>query len=496
MSSSRPLGPGDQLGPYRVVRELGRGGMGTVYEALDVGLNRSVALKVITHALGGDPAFRARFTQEAQAQASLDSAHVVTVFAYGEVDGRLYIASQLIPDGDLGAMFRAHGAPPPQIALSMMAQIADGLAEAHRVGLIHRDIKPANVLLRNRGSEITAYLADFGIARRLGPAPGVSGLTTEGFAVGTPSYMAPELHTGGAPGPASDIYSLGCLLWACLTGRAPYGGTTDYQIVTAHVSAPVPQLAGTTPYERELNRILAAAMAKDPRQRYPSASALRDDLRAVERSFAAPAEVTGRVATGPGAGRPGATGPTGPTGAGGGSNLSAAPAGRGSGARPGLIVAAAVALSVVLGVGIGAAFALTGGDSSGDDPNAGPSSAESAASTDGTAEPTGEPTDDPTDPDTAPTGTASPDPDLDPEEEQVVANLTAALVGQGDIDRPTAMCVARELVVKHGVDGLQKSGFIDADLRVVEGSGGAPDADLLADVFTLAFDCVLGSSGL
>lgn len=156
--------PPDQLGPYRIVRRLGQGGMGTVYDALETTLDRHVALKLITPGLAGDPEFRARFVGEALAQASLDSPHVVQVFAHGEVDGQLFIATQLVPDGDLGRYLRRHGPLPREQAAAIVAQVADGLAEAHRVGLVHRDIKPSNVLLRHRGTHTVAYLADFGIA--------------------------------------------------------------------------------------------------------------------------------------------------------------------------------------------------------------------------------------------------------------------------------------------------------------------------------------------
>lgn len=271
------LPPGELLGPYRIVRELGAGGMGTVYEALDTVLHRKVALKVITSVLADDPGFRARFVREAQAQASLDSPHVVQVFAHGQVGGQLYIASQLIPDGDLGATLRRHGPLSPAVAVDLIAQVADGLAEAHRVGLVHRDIKPANVLLRNRGTDTVAYLADFGIARQIGADRSGTG----GVVAGTPSYMAPELHQGRPAGPVSDVYSLGCLLWATLTGQAPYVGTTDHQVVEAHIGAPIPQSSGRTAFDRELNRVLRTALAKNPHERHRSAAAFRDDLRSV-----------------------------------------------------------------------------------------------------------------------------------------------------------------------------------------------------------------------
>ncbi len=266
--------PGEMIGPYRIERTLGGGGMGVVFAALDIGLNRPVAIKVIAPHLADDHEFRTRFTREAQALAALDSAHVVHVYTYGEVDGRLYIATQLIPDGDLAARLQKYGAPSLPIALDLIAQVATGLADAHAAGLIHRDIKPANVLLRHRHDSHQAYLSDFGIARRAGSET----MTGSGVA-GTPSYMAPELHTAGTAGVESDVYSLGCLLWAAVTGTAPYRGTSDYQIATSHFVEPIPQLSGDSTVIVETNRILRKAMAKQPEDRYASAAAFRDDLR-------------------------------------------------------------------------------------------------------------------------------------------------------------------------------------------------------------------------
>ncbi len=264
------------IGPYRIVREIGGGGMGVVYEAADDALNRTVALKIISPHLAANDDFRARFTREAQLLAALDSPQVVHVYAHGEVDGQLYLATQLIPDGDLGAMLQQFGAPPVRVAVDLISQVAAGLSDAHEGGMIHRDIKPANILLRRRGNTMWAYLGDFGIARQLdGEVTHASKTGT----VGTPSYMAPELHTGGTAGVASDIYSLGCLLWAALSGNAPYRGTTEYQIVSAHLEQPIPQLPGDSAVILEVNRILRTAMAKDPADRYATAAQLRDDLR-------------------------------------------------------------------------------------------------------------------------------------------------------------------------------------------------------------------------
>ena len=164
VSGGRP-DEGAVIGPYRILREIGRGGMGVVYEAADDALDRTVALKIIAPELAADADFRARFTREARSHAALDSPHVVHVYAHGEVGGRLYLATQLVPDGDLGAMLRRFGPPPPAIAVELMAQVAAGLADAHAAGMVHRDLKPANILLRRRGSTMSAYLTDFGIAQ-------------------------------------------------------------------------------------------------------------------------------------------------------------------------------------------------------------------------------------------------------------------------------------------------------------------------------------------
>lgn len=274
MTSLAGLGPGDRVGPFLIERKLGGGGMGMVFEAVEENLQRRVALKLISPSLAHDQEFRERFTREAQAQAALDSAHVVQVYSHGEADNTLYIATQLIPGGDLGELVQEYGPPPIETSLDLIAQIADGLGDAHDVGLVHRDIKPANVLIRKRRDKLTAYLADFGIARQVNTE-----YTRTGFAIGTPSYMAPELHTGGQAGVSSDIYALGCLLWACLTGHAPYAGTTEFQLIKAHMEQQIPQLTGPGQRTHEVNRILRTALAKRPEERYRSAAEMRDDLR-------------------------------------------------------------------------------------------------------------------------------------------------------------------------------------------------------------------------
>lgn len=484
--------PGRRIGPYEVVRRLGQGGMGVVYEAVDTVLGRRVALKVITPHLASDPAFRVRFTQEAQAQASLDSPHVVQVFAHGEADpsagsggtGALYIASQLIPDGDLGAMVKASGPPPPGVALDVIAQVAAGLADAHAAGLVHRDIKPANVLLRIRGEEVSAYLADFGIARRTDIDPQHSQtLSTQGFVVGTPSYMAPELHTGGRHGTASDVYSLGCLLWAALVGSAPYTGTTDYQLVNAHVSAPIPQLAPTGQWEREVNRVLRTAMAKHPRERYPSAAGIRDDLRRAARTYPAPTAVLAATGAEPPPSAPPPPTPHSPPPAPTYDVYTPAPSSRqewavASGPRSnGLLVGLGLALVLIVVIGVVVAVALVS-NGGGDD------------SADVTARSTSEATDVSTDQRSdGPTGGD----DRTSDERTAADSIARALRADANFAGLDAECTARRLVEDKGVDELQQLGVLNDDLEFVGDIDPASNPQVFADIISISVTCVFES---
>ena len=272
MSTGYPE-PGELVGPFQVGDRLGVGGMGIVFRARDTQLNRDIALKVIAPHLSGDPDFQARFVREARAQASLDSAHVVQVYTFGEEGGRLYIASQLIPDGDLGQMLKRHGVPPARIALDVIAQVADGLADAHATGLVHRDIKPANVLLRKRVGSLQAYLGDFGIARQAGRPR----LTQAGGTVGTPSYMAPELHVGGDAGvsPTSTRSAACSGRRSAAPHRTPPTATT--RSCTAHMES---RCRNWRRPARWPPRSTGSCAPPSPRARaaLPSAAAMRDDL--------------------------------------------------------------------------------------------------------------------------------------------------------------------------------------------------------------------------
>ena len=216
---------GDEYGGrYRIVRELGHGGMGVVYEAVDKVLGRPVALKIVLPSLPDRENYRARFAREANVLARIRSRHIVGIHEYGEHDDTVYFVTELFPDGDLQSWLAHHGPLDRRTALSLVAQVCEALADAHAIGVIHRDVKPGNVLVWSRPEGLIPYLCDFGIA--IDGAHGeAGGLTRTGTLIGSPAYMAPERHFGHDADERGDVYSAGCLLWATLTGDAPFGGT-------------------------------------------------------------------------------------------------------------------------------------------------------------------------------------------------------------------------------------------------------------------------------
>ncbi len=285
---------GETFGPYLVQRELGRGAMGSVFVATQVALNRPVALKVLLPQFADSEDYRRRFQREASALASAQSPHIVAIYDHGEIDGALYIATQLVPGGDVGNRL-ATGPMSTADALRVMRQVATALADAHGVGVLHRDVKPSNVLIWDRSDGIHAYLCDFGIAKVEGSGQHTS---TEGI-IGTWAYLSPERCSGAPASEASDIYAAGGLLWSLLTGTAPYDGTA-VELAMAHVTRPVPQLPVATAEDEStsaLNQILRRSMAKDPTHRYATAAqlaqAISEAIAGVEReSVAAPADAT------------------------------------------------------------------------------------------------------------------------------------------------------------------------------------------------------------
>ncbi|KAA1421540.1 serine/threonine protein kinase [Nocardioides humilatus] len=270
-------GVGSDFGRYRITGRLGRGGMGVVFSAVHRDLDRPVALKLLTPDLSGDDSYRHRFLREARILARLDSPHIVRVYDTGEQDGWLFIATQLINGGDLKQVLDTTGPLPIDAGIELVVQIAEGLAEAHEAGILHRDIKPSNVLLRQRSDgRRQAILCDLGIAT----VAGSESTLTVGV-IGTPTYMSPERHQGEDATAASDIYALGCLLWATITGGPPYQGTPA-EIFRGHVHGAVPQLELDQPHAATLNQVLATTMAKDPAARYESVAAVLTALRGID----------------------------------------------------------------------------------------------------------------------------------------------------------------------------------------------------------------------
>ncbi len=262
---------GARIGPYEVLRLLGRGSMGTVVAARHVELGREVALKVLSAALAGDADSVERFKRESEATARLDHPSIVRLFERGETDGVHYFAMELVKGTSLEALIRRERVPYVEAA-RIMAQCAHAVDVAHGSGILHRDLKPANILVDGSGR---ARITDFGLARIDRKAT----LTTEGTVVGTPLYIAPEIATGERATRRSDIYSLGATLYELATGKPPYPGR-DARTVMMRVlnEAPTPPAEADPRIPRDLVRIVGKAMARNPDERYPNARAMALDL--------------------------------------------------------------------------------------------------------------------------------------------------------------------------------------------------------------------------
>ena len=262
------LKPGDVLGGCRVEEVIARGGMGVVYRATQLDLQRPVALKVIAGDRAEDPEFRERFERESRMAAAIDHPNIVPVYAAGEDGGALYIVMRFVPGSDLHAVIKAIGPLPADRAAAIVAQVAAALDVAHAAGLVHRDVKPANVLLARDGDH--AYLSDFGLMRALEPD---SPLTDSGRWMGTVDFAAPEQLAGERVEARTDVYSLGCVLFAALTGAPPFqrGTVTATMLAHLHDPRPRPSTSGAPP---SFDRVIARALAKAPEERYPSAGDL------------------------------------------------------------------------------------------------------------------------------------------------------------------------------------------------------------------------------
>jgi tetratricopeptide (TPR) repeat protein len=256
---------------YRIDAAIGQGGMGTVYRATQLRLGREVALKVMAPELADDAVFRERFLRESQIAASLDHPHIVPIFDAGEVDGFLYIAMRYVAGTDLRALVaRGHGTS-PAVALAVLEQLAGALDAAHARGLVHRDVKPSNVLIAvsRPDDPLETYLTDFGISKRL------SDSATVERPLGSVHYMSPEQIRGERIDARSDVYSLGCLLYECVTGEAPFIRDSDVAVMYAHLQAACPsasQHARNVP--PALDEVIARALAKEAVDRPASAGEL------------------------------------------------------------------------------------------------------------------------------------------------------------------------------------------------------------------------------
>ena len=269
------LEPGTQVAGYRIEGVLGHGGMGIVYSARQIALERLVALKILAPQLSADESFRQRFRREGQIQAAIDHPHIIPVYEAGEIDGALFITMRLVRGPTLKDLIIARQLEAAR-TLRLLKPIAQALDAAHEVDLIHRDIKPQNILV---GLRDHPYLADFGLTKGTNEI----GLTRTGQFVGTTDYVAPEQIRGEAASPATDVYSLAGVLYECLTGVVPYAKPSDAAVLFAHMTEAPPLVTDQRPdLPAALDEVVARGMAKDAAARQARASDLVDEA---ERAF-------------------------------------------------------------------------------------------------------------------------------------------------------------------------------------------------------------------
>ncbi len=293
------LSDGDEFAGYRIERRLGRGGMGILYLAIEPGLERRVALKLIAPEAAADEVFARRFAEESKIAASIEHPNVVPIYAAGEEGGVPFIAMRYVAGADLAKRLVREGRLSPDTAVDLIARVANGLDAIHAAGLVHRDVKPANVLLSGGEGIEHAYITDFGVARNVATE---SGLTQTGRFVGTLDYVAPEQISGGSVDARVDVYALGCLLFKLLTGEVPFPKDGEAARLYAHLHDPPPAPSLYVPeVSMALDDVVIRAMSKTPDDRYPSAgdlgragqAALRGERPAVpERTVATGAAAT------------------------------------------------------------------------------------------------------------------------------------------------------------------------------------------------------------
>ena len=367
---------GSEFAGYRLEALLGHGGMSIVYRAKHTVLGRTVALKLLSPQLSEDEAFRERFSRESRLAASLDHPNIIPIYEASEADGVFFIAMRYVEGSDLRTRLK-QGPLSPQALIGIVDQTANALAAAHAQGLVHRDVKPANILIdpgAGRGESDHVYLSDFGVAKQMA-APG---LTKMGTFVGTADYASPEQIEGRTLDARADVYSLGCVVYECLTGTSAFDKDSEVAQMYAHLLEPPPVVTAARPdLPPEIDEVVAKAMAKSPEERYAGskelASALRDVFAGVPdeapaRPQAAPATVLAAAPPATAAGAPVGPGATSVSAPGPDTSEQAAPPPPGPPSAPGgarprrgtwIAIAAAaalVALAVVLGI------VLLGGD--------------------------------------------------------------------------------------------------------------------------------------
>jgi tRNA A-37 threonylcarbamoyl transferase component Bud32 len=268
------LKPGENVGPYQIIEQLGQGGMATVYKAYHANLDRYIAIKVLHAAFKEDPNFEKRFQREAKVVANLEHPNIVPVYDFDEHEGSPYLVMRFVEGETLKARMRA-GAIPPDEAVDMISKIGDGLTYAHEQGVLHRDIKPSNVILTEDNK---IYLADFGLARI---AQSGESTLSQDMMLGTPAYMSPEQARGDRDLDArTDIYSLGVVLYEMVVGRVPFSADTPYAVIHDHIFTPLPIPSSVNPNVPEpVERVLLKALAKERDDRHASAKALADAFK-------------------------------------------------------------------------------------------------------------------------------------------------------------------------------------------------------------------------
>ncbi|HMA53048.1 MAG TPA: serine/threonine-protein kinase, partial [Acidobacteriota bacterium] len=274
---------------FEIIEEIGQGGMGTVYKAYDCKIREVVALKLLKPEIASDPEVIERFRNEIKLARQVAHRHVCRMYDLGEEYLSIYISMEYVPGEDLKSFIRRSGHLNEAKAVGLGKQIAEGLAEAHRLGVVHRDLKPQNVMIDKDGN---AKIMDFGIARSLH----TRGVTGTGVIIGTPEYMAPEQAEGRDIDRRVDLYALGAILFEMVTGRVPFEGTTPLSIVLKHRSEPPadPQTINAQ-ISAGLSRIILKCLAKSRDDRYQSAAAVLEDLTAVEQGLPMTRQTTAKA---------------------------------------------------------------------------------------------------------------------------------------------------------------------------------------------------------